>query len=113
MNTANEIIKLSDDITKYKYIDIYVNSSGNLAIQTFDSARDYFLCKMFNISDNLTGTFLLVEEISFLKTNNITLTLASSSCIEWVWSGKLNEAPYKQSSDVTGNVFVYKIVGRN
>lgn len=84
-----------------------------MAIQTFDSARNYFLCKMINTPDNLTSVHLWIDEIQFEKTSNISLTLSANSCIEWVWSGKLSEAPYKQNSDITRNVYVYKIVGRN
>ena len=110
-NTPGTVITLSDNITKYKYVDIYINMSGNLLVQTFEVATNYYDAKGFNISNNTTNIGLSVAEMRIDRTTETTLTLNASSWVLWDWSGKANEAATK--ANVGNSLYVYKIVGRH
>ena len=112
-NTKGTILSLRDDITKYRYIDVYINYSGNLAIQTFDlSVADYYDSKGFNIT-NGAGTSLTFCECRIDKKSNTSLILQESSWNTWEWNGEITSSPVKRT-DITQNSapYVHKIVGR-
>ena len=104
----NKVITLNDNISKYKYINIYVNYGGDCPIFAFLSTNRYFEMKIYNMGNNLTSISLWVEEIKLYKESDTTLKIDNDSWINWFWSGHSTDSATKSRTFAS----IYKIVGR-